>query len=111
MKRNRKRLLAACATGGVALFMALAPGVALAGGNPNDTQYGNPSQTEQVHVKSGAGVQGVSPARAKSPTDVKPTTGTLPFTGQDLGLVVGLGALFIIVGLGLRFAVRGRRAS
>jgi hypothetical protein len=109
MTGNRRKLMAACAAACVAVVMALAPGVALAGGSPNDTQYGNPSETEAVKVKSA-----VSPART-SPAGVKSgaarTGGTLPFTGQDIGAVVGIGALFILVGLGLRVAGRGRRAS
>jgi hypothetical protein len=109
MKRNRKRLSVACATIGVALFVALAPGVALAG-SPNETQYGNPSQTEETHVKASTSVKaGTSPLGVKS--GVAQTGGTLPFTGQDIGIIVGLGALFIVIGLGLRVAVRGRRAS
>jgi hypothetical protein len=42
---------------------------------------------------------------------VTKTSGTLPFTGQDLVLVVGFGGLLILAGLGLRVVARGRRDS
>jgi hypothetical protein len=109
MKANQKRLLLLCATIGVTLFVAFAPGTAAAG-SPNDTQYDNPSSSEPTNV-NGGGAAGGTEGSQSGAAGVTKTSGTLPFTGQDLVLVVGFGGLLILAGLGLRVVARGRRDS
>ena len=48
-------------------------------------------------------VKGESTSSKPKPKQEKPaTTGTLPFTGSDLAVLVGAGGLLLALGLGLR---------
>jgi hypothetical protein len=60
----------------------------------NSTQYGNPASVvaKEKPKQAGTPAGGVSPAG----------TGTLPFTGAELGLTLAFGAAAVAGGFGLR---------
>ncbi len=69
--------------------------------NANTTQYGNPS--ENVSTEQPETVDQV--AGGENPSSTPATTvqsGTLPFTGVDLGLALLMGAGVVAGGFGLR---------
>lgn len=70
-----------------------------------------PSKT--VYPSTGAKVQGVVTKGTKASAHVKgaKASGTLPFTGFDLGLMVGAGMLLVGTGLSLRLLTRERSAK
>jgi len=87
--------------------------------NPRASQYDSPSSKEPTTVVKSKkpatapkqGTLGVTssatkPAAAKAPLQV--SGGTLPFTGMDLALVIGLGGALAAGGLALRAVGRRR---
>ena len=85
--------------------------------DPNQTQYGNPATSlpnetktpAQGAVKTAPTVaQGAAPAQGAvktAPTVAQaavPAQGTLPFTGLDIGIALGIGLAAVAGGLGLR---------
>lgn len=74
---------------------------ALAGGSLLSS-YGGQGTAPQVKV-SVAGAQNSAVAK---PAATKPSGGTLPFTGMDVGFVVGAGAVLLGAGLALRRGAR-----
>ncbi len=81
----------------VALALA---GSALAGSLTSG--YGGMAGTVQSQVKAAV-------AKTAKPSGVKgQTTGTLPFTGLDLSLIVAGGVVLLLAGMGLRRAGRNR---
>lgn len=94
---------------------ALVVGAALAAGGstgafaatPNSQQYGNPGASEPTTVQP---TPEVAVESASPPAQVSAVQGgTLPFTGQNIALAVGLGGAFVLAGLGLRRAGRQRQ--
>lgn len=103
-RRGRSRLTAiVCVAFVVASMLA---GNALA--NPRASQYDNPASKEPTKVvKQGVlavktttktATQTATPAQAP----VQATSGTLPFTGLDLALIVGVGGALVAGGFALR---------
>ena len=102
--RNRPKLAAVM----VAAALAGGSSGALAA-TPNSQQYGDPGASEptsvpeqptpEVTVAGGSGAAPVSAVEGE----------TLPFTGQNVALAVGLGGAFVLAGLGLRRAGRQRQ--
>ncbi|MGH3003157.1 MAG: hypothetical protein ACRDM1_10950 [Gaiellaceae bacterium] len=95
---TRQRLTTLAVALGVAITAAPA---ALAGGGPAGDQY--PSAPKLLNNVAPA-AHGVAPITKKA---VK-SSGTLPFTGLDLGLVAALGGSALIGGVGLRRLGRKR---
>jgi hypothetical protein len=95
--------------GGVALVLGLTAGEALA--SPRSSQYEVPGVKEPAKVVKVKAVKAATTSKAASqPAASQPTTKaeTLPFTGVDLVLIVGLGAVLVGGGLALRAAGRKR---
>ena len=90
-----KKALALLATGLTSLVLVAS---ALAGGSLVAT-YGGNATAPQVKVSS---AQGQKSATAKA------SSGTLPFTGMDVGIVVAGGALLLAAGFALRRGARSK---
>lgn len=63
----------------------------------NDEDSGTPANTTQPNDESG------SPSAAAAPSN---DSGSLPFTGLDLALLAGAGAVLLGLGLGMRHLTR-----
>ena len=94
---------------GVTLILSVTAGSALAA-SPRNTQYDNPGQQEPVTVVK-TEVLATRPTTSKGPSSQPASTGTLPFTGLDLALIVGLGGALVGGGLALRAAGRKRNET
>lgn len=94
-----KKALALVAT--VLALLVAVPFAAAAGGSSSVLNGYNQVAAQNTGVQSGGGSLG-----ATSPTTGSPTTGTLPFTGLDLGLVAGAGIVLLGVGVSLRRLAR-----
>lgn len=100
------RLAVALATGAVVAIV----GAPIAGATPVKTQYDNQTTSiasEQPQVKAASkGAKGsAKPQVTAAPTpapNVARSSGELPFTGLNIGLVLLFGAVAIVAGLGLR---------
>lgn len=79
----------------VALVLA---GSALAGGSLV-TSYGGQAQQALVKTSSATKSAKAKPAQAKA-------SGTLPFTGVDVGVILAGGAVLVLTGLALRRTAR-----
>jgi hypothetical protein len=90
----------------LALMLAFAS-VAVAG--PRSDQYGD-KVTTVTETKDVSGTLGAT-ASAKSPTVVKAATGSLPFTGLQLGIAVVAGSALLGTGLVVRRVARQRDNS
>ena len=77
----------------VATALMLAGGALASGSGSAKTVYGNVSGKVQSVVKG---------AKASVAATAKPRSGTLPFTGLDLGVMVGTGLILLTMGVGLR---------
>ena len=76
----------------VALLVAV-PFAAAAGGSSSIVNgYGNQSVAPSIQVKD----------KSASLGSTSPSTGTLPFTGTDLGVFAAAGVVLLGVGIGLR---------
>jgi hypothetical protein len=74
--------------------------------NPTVQGYAGPGQQGEMQKSAAAGVAAASkPIRAAAPANA--SGGTLPFTGQDLGLFAALGLALIVGGYFLRRTSRG----
>jgi hypothetical protein len=62
--------------------------------------------TDCVEGTSGSGSSGNSGANCAQPTSANGNIGSLPFTGQDLGLISLVGLMFLLAGFGLRRMTR-----
>jgi hypothetical protein len=90
---NLRFILALCA-----LSLVLAPAALAAGGGSAGGGYGGSAGNVQQQVndgQAGAGTLGTSGS-----------SGSLPFTGLDLGLLVAGGAVLLVVGATIRRASR-----
>jgi hypothetical protein len=71
--------------------------------------YSKPGGIVQTQLDNGGG-KGPSPGEVvqtpEQATQAKSSSGTLPFTGLDLVLVVGAGGLLLALGLGIRRLTR-----
>ena len=83
-----------------ALLVGLGAPAAFAGGSPNDKQYGNVIAAEASPPP---------PAKPAPLATSTPPSGTLPFTGVDLAVVVGGGLLATAGGFALRRLGRKQR--
>jgi hypothetical protein len=102
-RRGRRRLVAIVC---LALAMGVVAGGALA--TPRASQYDNPSSTEPTKVVK-QDVLGAKSSVVKTQAPKATTsTATLPFTGMDLALIVGLGGALVVGGFALRAAGRKR---
>jgi hypothetical protein len=88
-----KTALAVCAIGIACLVLTAS---ALAGGSLVSS-YGGQGTAPQVKVAA---------ASAQKSAAAKPSSGTLPFTGMDVGFVVAAGAVLLGAGLALRRGAR-----
>ena len=79
-----------------ALSLLLVPAAFAAGGSAGDG-YGGVAGNVQQQVNQGQGVAATGTAGA---------SGSLPFTGLDLGLLVAGGAVLLVVGATIRRAAR-----
>jgi hypothetical protein len=87
-----------------AIVLALVAVPLAAATDPNDTQYGNPSS--QVSTE-----EPVTSVKGQTQSNAQPEAqpGTLPFTGLDLGVALGLGV--VLVGGGVLLRRAGRRTE
>jgi len=85
----------------VALIMALVVVEGVLAATPNDVQYNK--------TRSGNVVSAVKGKQKGGTLGTTKTTGTLPFTGLDLGIVSGGAALVLIGGVALRRLGRKNR--
>ena len=77
--------------------------VAVAGGGSLVTSYGG--QGQQALVKTSTASKGT---KASSGTSGAKASGTLPFTGLDLGLLFVGGTALVLTGAGLRRSARNK---
>jgi len=81
----------------VVLMLAVVPTALGAGSSPTGEVYGG----------QGAPTQGSLGASGPTTKPDSASTGTLPFTGVDLGLVLVAGVGLVVMGLSLRRIARG----
>ena len=113
-ERVKGRRVIACV---LASFLVAALASAAALGNPNTQQYGNPAANEPTSTVSPKTTQ-PAPKETKNQSEqvegalTPPTTpppavqagATLPFTGQNIAVIVIIGGVLVAAGLGLRRA-------
>jgi hypothetical protein len=99
----------------LALSVAIAPATAFAQADPSADAYENAGPRVQERIDEGS-----SPAQEEDggPTPVAAAAeedqgggGELPFTGLDLALVIGAGALLLGLGVGMRRLTRPSREA
>lgn len=101
-----------------AAVLAVAAPSAVAG-SATSSGYAGPAGNSQVDVGTPTSASGTAGVTAKPASDstgpaasqsTSPaSSGSLPFTGLDLGLVVGAGAVLLALGLALRRGVTAER--
>lgn len=79
--------------------------VAVAGGGSLVTSYGGQGQQALVKTTTAAKAK---PTKASSGTSGAKASGTLPFTGLDLGLLFVGGTALVLTGAGLRRSARNK---
>jgi len=89
------------------LLLAMAPAGAAAQ-TPSDDGYENDGPTVQNQIEGGSAGQSESGSdpQASTPADERSEEAGLPFTGLDLALVAGAGAVLVGLGAGMRVALR-----
>jgi hypothetical protein len=92
---------------GLALFAA---GPAQAQVNPTQAGYSKPAGSIQETVSTGKpkSVPAASTSTSAPTQQVKAESGSLPFTGLQLGLIVGIGLMLVAMGIGVRRMARPR---
>jgi hypothetical protein len=78
----------------IALFIAAAPAYAASSA---ENGYSEPAGSVQQQLGSGS-----DDGRKVEASTVKDDSGTLPFTGLDIALVVAAGGVLLAMGLGIR---------
>jgi hypothetical protein len=76
--------------------------------NTNPATGDQPTSTDCVGSGGNAGPDGVSGTSDDCTEAKTASAGSLPFTGQDLGLISLVGAMFLLAGFGLRRLSRGQ---
>jgi hypothetical protein len=98
LRGHRARLRHVVVVGAIAGALA-APGTAVAAGDPTDAQYA--SNLAQISAGGpGGGPAGAGTASATASS--ADTTGSLPFTGLDLGVMAAVAAALGVGGLAMR---------
>jgi hypothetical protein len=82
-------------------------GAPVASAQPTQSGYSQVGGTIQASIPPGPppphhNVPPPSPPTSTVTTPSEPSSSSLPFTGLDVGLVVGAGALLVALGLGVR---------
>jgi hypothetical protein len=109
MVNSRRSIASVLAT------LVVAAGIcASAWATPNTQQYDNPAQNEPTTVAPAATPSKTKPGKNTTtevigamtpPTQPKAVeSGTLPFTGQNIALIVLVGGVLVAAGIGLRRA-------
>ena len=84
----------------IAALSLLVAGSALAGNSPSKAVYNSaPSKDQQV---LGSTTKPRTKPTSKPVATTRVKTGTLPFTGLDLGVFVGAGIVLVLAGASLR---------
>jgi hypothetical protein len=94
------------------LAIAFAPSALAVGNGPTSSVYdqkGKQVQTE-VNVAPAQATQTTKPPAQPAPvaTEAVASSGTLPFTGLDLGFLAAAGAVLVAMGISLRRITRKR---
>lgn len=100
--KTRLLIFLVCAAFSVAASSAYAAGSTQQG-------YGSTGGNTQIDIQPAGGGNTQSnngPTPANTPTKATNSSGSLPFTGRDLGLVAGVGLMLLLTGVGVRRITR-----